>query len=103
VLSGATKDLLTKHPKVTMFEIMGAVEPSIKYHDIKLGLGGSCLDLHYFGRCNQAHCTYKHDIKAALPAARVRQVVSCRRLFGCELTGGGIRRAVPREYPTGMG
>jgi hypothetical protein len=75
-LAGVTKELLNQHPTVTMAEVMGAVEqPAIRYHDVKLGLGGSCLDMHYFGRCTNAQCTYKHAAQAAPSTTRVRQVV----------------------------
>jgi hypothetical protein len=75
-LEGVTKELLLKHPTVTMAEVMCAIDPVVRYHDVKLGLGGSsCLDMHYFGRCTNAQCTYKHAPQAAPTSSRIRQVV----------------------------
>lgn len=76
LLKKATKSLVLSSPAVTMAEVMSAASPSLTYEDVKLGLAGSCLDMHYFGRCVNPQCTYQH--KAAQPelkANRVRNVL----------------------------
>lgn len=39
---------------------MSAPVPPIKYTAIKGGPTGACLDMLYFGSCNEPDCTYKH-------------------------------------------
>jgi hypothetical protein len=55
-LSGAR----AKYPHLRISDIMSAPVPPIKYSSIKGGPTGACLDMLYFGSCNEADCTYKH-------------------------------------------
>ena len=58
-LSGAR----ARYPQVRISDIMSAPVPPIKYTAIKGGPTGACLDMLYFGSCNEPDCTYKHPTR----------------------------------------
>ena len=71
----ATANVLRRAPDVRFNQIMAAVQPSLKYSAVKIGGNGTCLDMHYFGRCNEPTCNYKHDNIGAPTEQRVTDVL----------------------------
>lgn len=74
-LKAATAQLLATHPDVRFNEIMNAPTSPMTYADVRVGTPGSCLDMHYFGRCLQEGCNYKHGRVGTVPGERVEKVL----------------------------
>jgi hypothetical protein len=64
----------SKHPAVTIAEIMAAHSPPLQYAQIRLGPLGSCLDYLCFGNCKNNRCHYKHVPTTSIPAARAEAI-----------------------------
>jgi hypothetical protein len=64
----------TKHPTLTVAELMAAHQPPLQYGQVKLGPNGSCLDYLCLGACKNSQCTYKHSATATIAASRAEAV-----------------------------
>jgi hypothetical protein len=74
-LKRVTADLVRRHPTVKFTEVMSAPQERLTYPEVKLGGAGSCLDMHYFGRCKNEGCHYKHGVIGAASSAKVAGVL----------------------------
>jgi hypothetical protein len=64
----------SKHPAVTIAEIMAAHVPPLQYAQVKLGPAGSCMDYLCFGNCKNTKCSYKHVSTANIAASRAEAI-----------------------------
>jgi hypothetical protein len=64
----------SKHPAITIAEIMAAHSPPLQYAQVKLGPSGSCMDYLCFGNCRNSRCTYKHVPAASIGQAKAEAV-----------------------------
>jgi hypothetical protein len=64
----------SKHPAVTISELMAAHSPPLQYAQVKLGPNGSCMDYICFGNCKNSRCQYKHLPSASIATARAEAV-----------------------------
>jgi hypothetical protein len=64
----------SKHPAVTMGEIMAAHSPPLQYAQVKLGPPGGCMDYLCFGNCKNPRCSYKHNPQSQITASRAELV-----------------------------
>ena len=74
-LKRATADLIRRHPDVRFIQVMDSLPSRLTYPEIKVGGAGSCLDMHYLGRCKNAGCHYKHGVVGAVAAVRAAAVL----------------------------
>lgn len=70
----ATAAVLQVRPNARFNEVMSAADPPLKYSDVRVGAGGSCLDLHYLGRCKMPGCSYRHENIGEPTAERIQRV-----------------------------
>jgi hypothetical protein len=59
-LAAAMAPLVAKHPMARLSAVINAGRDPLKFADIRIGVNGSCLDMHYLGRCTAEGCNYKH-------------------------------------------
>jgi hypothetical protein len=71
----ATEELIGKHPAARFTDVMNAPQERLKYSEVRMGPSGSCLDMHYFGRCSTEGCAYKHGVVGAVPEARATKIL----------------------------
>jgi hypothetical protein len=73
-IKAALRGVRSKHPAVTIAELMAAHEPPLTYTQVKMGPNGSCLDYLCFGVCKNPRCSYKHGASCTIQATRAETV-----------------------------
>jgi hypothetical protein len=65
---------VAKKSTVRILDLMQASTPSLKYKDVKVGVGGGCLDLAVMGVCKAASCTYSHAPPEPIPTTKATKL-----------------------------
>ena len=81
LIEKVTQPLKKQYPQLSIGALMNAVNPPVKYTDLKIGAKGTCLEMNLFGACRNTRCTYQH-LEAKPTDARAQAIAATLQRAG---------------------